>query len=133
VTGAVSTIPASESYVASLGGQHRWSDAVIYGDLVFTAPQVGWDDETGSLVAGFEDQARRLFDNLKSLLEQAGSSLADVVVTRIYLTSEEYYQTLDKIYHEYLPVEPPARPDVVVEPHLGGALVSLEVVAIRRS
>lgn len=130
--GTVQTIPASESYVASLGGKHRWSDAVIYGDLVFTSPQVGWDEEAGSLVAEFEPQARRLFDNLRSLLEQAGSSLADVVVTRIYLTSEEYYHTLDSVYHDYLPVDPPARPDVVVEPHLGGALVSLEVVAIRR-
>jgi 2-iminobutanoate/2-iminopropanoate deaminase len=128
----VKTIPASEKYVAALGGRHRWSDAVIHGDLVFTAPQVGWDEDAGALVPEFEPQARRLFDNLRALLERAGSSLADIVVTRIYLTSEEYYRTLDEVYHEYLPVDPPARPDVVVERHLGGALVSLEVVAIRR-
>jgi 2-iminobutanoate/2-iminopropanoate deaminase len=107
-----------------------YSQAVRVGELIFVAGQAGLDPATGQ-VAGptFELQARQAFENLRDLLEDAGSGLEHVVKTTCWLAVPEAFDTLNALYAEYFPVDPPARSTPVVQlPR--GLLFSIEAVAV---
>jgi 2-iminobutanoate/2-iminopropanoate deaminase len=107
-----------------------YSQAVRVGELIFVAGQGGLDPATGRVVGPrFEDQARQAFENLRALLEDAGSGLDRVVKTTCFLTGPEAFESLNALYAEYFPVAPPARSAPVV--HLPrGLLFSIEAVAV---
>jgi 2-iminobutanoate/2-iminopropanoate deaminase len=76
----------------------------------------------------FELQARRAFENLRAILEDAGSSLDRVVKTTCFLAVPEDFDQLNALYAEYFPVAPPVRSTPVVQlPH--GLLFSVEAIA----
>jgi 2-iminobutanoate/2-iminopropanoate deaminase len=107
-----------------------YSQAVRVGEPIFVAGQGGLDPATGK-VAGptFELQARQAFENLRVLLEDAGSGLDRVVNTTCFLTVPEAFYTLNTLYTEYFPASPPARSVPVVQlPR--GLLFSIEAVAV---
>jgi 2-iminobutanoate/2-iminopropanoate deaminase len=107
-----------------------YSQAVKVGDLVFTAGQPGIDPATGA-VAGdtFELQARQAFANLRALLEDAGSGLDRVVKVTCFVADAGAFGTLNQLFTEYFPHDPPARSTPVVAlPR--GLLFSIEAVAV---
>jgi 2-iminobutanoate/2-iminopropanoate deaminase len=99
------------------------------GDLIFVAGQAGVDPVTGVVVGtAFERQARQAFDNLRAVLEDAGSGLQHVLKTTCFLAVPEAFDQLNALYVEYFPVAPPARSTPVVQlPR--GLLFSIEAVA----
>jgi 2-iminobutanoate/2-iminopropanoate deaminase len=106
-----------------------YSQAVRVGDLLFTAGQPGIDPKTG-LVAGptFEDQARQAFENLRALLEDAGSGMERVVRVTCFLTDPGAFASLNALFGEYFPVAPPVRSVPVVSlPR--GLLFSIDAIA----
>jgi len=106
-----------------------YSQAVRLGELLFVAGQAGLDPTSGA-VAGttFELQARRAFENLRAILEDAGSSLDRVVKTTCFLAVPEAFDQLNALYTEYFPVAPPVRSTPVVQlPR--GLLFSIEAIA----
>jgi 2-iminobutanoate/2-iminopropanoate deaminase len=110
-------------------GRGVYSQAVRIGELLFVAGQAGLDPSTG-VVAGstFEAQARQAFENLRAILEDAGSSLDRVVKTTCWLAVPEAFDQLNALYAEYFPVAPPARSTPVVQlPR--GLLFSIEAIA----
>lgn len=110
-----------------------YSQAVRVGELIFVAGQAGLDPATG-VVAGptFELQARQAFENLRAILEDAGSGLDQVVKTTCFLVVPEAFDHLNALYAEYFPVAPPARSTPVVQlPR--GLLFSIEAVAAAAS
>ncbi|HEY2980501.1 MAG TPA: RidA family protein [Anaerolineales bacterium] len=108
-----------------------YSQAVRIESLVFTAGQVGLDPASLELVAGGIDaQTRQSLTNLKNVLEAAGSGLNYVVKTTVYLTDMNDFASMNAIYAEYFPENPPARSTVGVAALPKGALVEIETVAL---
>jgi 2-iminobutanoate/2-iminopropanoate deaminase len=107
-----------------------YSQAVRVGDLLYTAGQPGIDPKTGA-VAGpdFEAQARQAFENLRAVLEDAGSGLEQVVRVTCYLTDPGGFATLNTLFAEYFPTAPPVRSvPVVALPK--GLLFSVDAIAV---
>ena len=106
-----------------------YSQAVRLGELLFIAGQGGLDPRTGALAgATFELQARQAFENLRAILEDAGSSLDRVVKTTCFLAAPEAFDELNALYAEYFPTDPPVRSAPVVRlPR--GLLFSIEAIA----
>ncbi len=80
------------------------SAAVKHGDLVFTAGLVPVDPGAGEAkLASFEEEARMTLDQLRAVLETAGSSLDRVIKTTVYLQDVRDYLAWNEIYVEYFP------------------------------
>ena len=109
-----------------------YSQAIIAGDFVYTAGQLSLDPKTGELLGeGIGAQTRQTMENLKNVLEAAGTSLDRVVKTTIYLTDIGNFAEMNAVYAEFFPSDPPARSTVEIGPLPKGALVEIDAVAIR--
>lgn len=99
--------------------------------FLFTAGQIGLDPATGKLVeGGIEAQTRRVLENLKAVVEAAGSSFKQAVKTTVYLTDLNHFQVMNQIYATYFEGQSPARSTVGVAQLPLGALVEIELVAL---
>ncbi len=108
-----------------------YSQGIRCGDFVFCAGQGGFDPASGRLVeGGIEAETRRVMQNLSAVLEQAGTSLQNVVKTTVFLTDIDEFKAMNAIYAEYFPSNPPARSTVQVARLPGGARVEIEAIAI---
>lgn len=108
-----------------------YSQAVKQGTFVFTSGQIPIDPATGKFVDGdFEAKARRVFENLKAVLEAAGCSFSSVVKSTVYLTNLGDFQALNAIYAEYFGDHKPARSTVGVATLPMGAPVEIDLVAM---
>ncbi len=103
--------------------------AVINGDFIFVSGTTGINTDTGKLASGFEDQTRQAFQNIKTILEAAGSSMNNIVKTTVWMVSGNEFPLLNKVYNEFFPENPPARSAPQVMPFPGGVLVSVECIA----
>ncbi len=109
-----------------------YSQAVIAGNLVFCSGQIPLDPATGALVEGdIAAQTRRVLENLRAVLEAAGSGLDRVVKTTVFLADLADFQGMNAVYAEYFGGDPPARAAVQVAALPKGARVEIEAVALR--
>lgn len=109
-----------------------YSQAVLAGDFVFLAGQIPIDPETGELVSGgIREQTRRVLENVKAILEEAGCSLRDVVSVTAFLRDLSHFNEFNEVYSEYFGDARPARATVQVANLPRNALVELVVVAHR--
>ncbi len=107
-----------------------YSQAIRVGNLVFTAGQVGIDPVTGQLREGLEAQTRQIMANLQAVLQAAGTDLAHVVKTTIFMTDLSAFKQVNAIYGEYFPADPPARSTIQVAALPLGALIEIEAIAV---
>ncbi len=107
-----------------------YSQAIRVGNLVFTAGQVGIDPVTGQLREGLEAQTRQIMANLQAVLQAAGTDLAHVVKTTIFMTDLSAFKQVNAIYGEYFPADPPARSTIQVAALPLGALIEIETIAV---
>ena len=108
-----------------------YSQAIRAGDYVFLSGQIALDPETGEFVAdGIEAETRRVMTNLSNVLQAAGSSLALVVKTTVFLASLEEFVQMNEVYAAFFPEEPPARSTVEVAALPRGARVEIDVIAL---
>lgn len=122
---------STENAPAAVG---PYSQAIGIGDLVYTAGQVPLDRNTGELVGGgVQEQAQQALDNLKAVLEAAGSNLENVVKTTVFLQNMSDYGAVNEVYARYFGDNAPARSAVAVAALPLGALVEIEAVAVRQS
>jgi 2-iminobutanoate/2-iminopropanoate deaminase len=104
--------------------------AVRYGELVFTSGMIGRAPTTGELVAGdIRAQARQTMDNLRDVLQAAGTSLDLALKVTAFLADLEDRPGFNEVYREYFTEDPPAR-TCIQGGRLGeGVLVEVEVIA----
>jgi 2-iminobutanoate/2-iminopropanoate deaminase len=104
--------------------------AVIADNLVFLSGTAGFIPETGMLSPGFEEQARQSFLNIKTILEELGSSMNKIVKTTVFMVSGNDFGILNKVYAEFFPEHAPARSTPQVMPFPAGILISVECIAL---
>jgi 2-iminobutanoate/2-iminopropanoate deaminase len=108
-----------------------YSQAVAAKGLVFCSGQIPLDPETGELVDGsIADQTRRCMQNLAAVLEEAGSSVAEIVKVTVYLADIGDYAEFNTTYGEFVGESPPARAAFAVKDLPKGARVEIECIAL---
>ncbi len=109
-----------------------FSPAVVVGDLVFVSGQASVDDKGNIVGDSFEGEFRRSVENLRRVLEAAGSDLAHVVQTRNYVRDATDVPLFNQLYREYFSDPFPARTTITncLPPSLR---YEIEAVAVRRS
>lgn len=110
-----------------------YSQAVTAGDFVFTSGQIPLDPKTNTLIDGdIEAQTERVLANLAAVLAAAGTSLARVVKTSVFLADLGDFARMNAIYDRYFSSFPkPARSTVQVAKLPAGAKIEIDVVALR--
>jgi len=108
-----------------------YSQAIASGDLLFCSGQLGMDPATGELADGVEAQADRAMRNLLAVLDAAGTTIADVVKTTIFLADMGDFATVNAVYGRYVPDPPPARSTVQVAALPKAGRVEIEAIARR--
>ena len=106
-----------------------FSPAIRAGDYIFVSGQVGFLDAEGKEVKGIEAQTKQCLENIKQVLEAAGSSLDDVVKVTVFLRNEGDFATMNEIYQSYFVKDRPARSTVVAGLALRSMLIELECIA----
>jgi len=107
--------------------------AVIADNLIFVSGTTGIDSSTGKLISDkFEDQAIQAFTNVRTILEEAGSSMKKVVKTTVFMVTgcDPDFKIINKVYSGFFPENAPARSGPQVMPFPGGILFSVECIAI---
>jgi len=108
-----------------------YSQAIRAGSLLFLSGQVPLDPATGALVPGdITAQTHRVMQNLKAVLEAAGSSLDAVVKTTIFLADLGDFKTVNEVYGGYFTAPAPARATVQVARLPLDARVEIEAVSV---
>ncbi len=110
-----------------------YSQAIEAGGFVFCAGQIPLDPKTGQLVDGpVEAQAERVLANLSAVLEAAGTSLARVVKTTVFLADLADFARMNEVYTRWFASDPkPARTTIQAARLPAGARVEIEVIARR--
>lgn len=107
------------------------SPAVRAGDFVFVSGQPPMDPVSGRPIVGdIQAQTRQVLENIKTVLEAAGSSLDKVVKATVYCSNSGYFAKVNEIYREYFPHDPPARTFVTVGSWPGAFDIEIECIAI---
>jgi len=107
-----------------------YSQAVRTGNLIFVSGQIPLDPATGQLVRGdIGTQTQQVLENLAAVLEAAGSSLAKVVKTTVYLRDLGEFGRINEIYAQFFAGSPPARATVQVVRLPRDAAIEIDVVA----
>ena len=106
------------------------SQAIRMGDWVFASGQLGMDPNTGRLIeGGISAETRQVCENLKAVLEAAGSSLDKVAKVTIYLADLGELMAMNQVFSQYFPIDPPARTTFQAAGLVGGARVEIEAIA----
>lgn len=110
-----------------------YSQAIRAGETIYVAGQVPVDPGTNQIVVGdAAAQARRVFENIKAILEAAGTSMDRVVKTTIFLADVDDFAAVNAVYAEYFTGTLPARSTVAVAALPGGgAKLQVDAIAVR--
>lgn len=107
-----------------------YSQAAAHNGLLFLSGQIPLDPATGQLVGdGIAEQTARVLENLKGVLEAAGSSLGLVLKTTVYLKDLGEFAQMNEVYARYFGENPPARATVEVARLPRDARVEIEAIA----
>ena len=105
--------------------------AVIADKFIFLSGTPGLDIATGQVISNdFEEQTKQCFQNIKIILEEAGSSLSKVVKTTVFMVAGNDFSVLNTVYTEVFGEDSPARSTPQVMPFPGGILISVECIAL---
>lgn len=119
-------IIATDQAPAAIG---TYSQAVRHGDTVYLSGQIPLVPETMEMVeGGFEDQAHRVFQNLRAVCAAAGATLDDAVKVNVYLTDLTHFATVNEIMSGYFSEPYPARAAVGVAQLPRGAEIEIDAV-----
>ncbi len=117
----------TDSAPAAIG---PYSQAIQIGSLLFTSGQVPLDPATGAVVeGGIEEQAAQALNNIKAILNQAGTNMGAVVKTTVFLKDMDDFAAMNQVYAQFFQEPYPARSAVQVARLPKDVLVEIEAVA----
>ena len=119
----------SEAAPAAIG---PYSQAIVAGGFVFCSGQIPLDPASGQLVGdgNVARETEQVLENLKAVLNAAGSDLSRVVKTTVFLTDMNDFGAMNEVYGRYFSTEPPARAAGQVAALPKGVRVEIEAVAV---
>jgi 2-iminobutanoate/2-iminopropanoate deaminase len=107
-----------------------YSQAIVYGGLIYCSGQIPLDPGTNQIVGGgIAEQTTRVLENLKAVLEAAGSSLDRVLKTTVFLKDMGEFAAMNEVYGRYFHVNAPARATVEAARLPRDVRVEIECVA----
>lgn len=110
-----------------------YSQAIAANGFLFISGQLPIDPATGNFAeGGIRELTRQSLENVKSILAEAGLTLADVVKTTVFLADMNDFAAMNEVYAEYFTAPAPARSAVAVKTLPKGGLVEIEVIAACR-
>ena len=110
-----------------------YSQAIAANGFLFISGQLPIDPATGNFAeGGIRELTRQSLENVKSILAEAGLTLADVVKTTVFLADMSDFAAMNEVYAEYFTAPAPARSAVAVKTLPKGGVVEIEVIAACR-
>jgi 2-iminobutanoate/2-iminopropanoate deaminase len=107
-----------------------YSQAIRAGDFVFVSGQLALSPDHAEIVGDtIAEQTEQVFQNLKAILEEAGSGLDRLVKTTVFLTDLGDFQEMNEVYARHVGDTPPARATVEISSLPSGAKVEIEAIA----
>jgi 2-iminobutanoate/2-iminopropanoate deaminase len=107
-----------------------YSQAIKYGNLIFVAGQTSEDPITNEVIHdSVAAQTERILNNIKTILETAGSGMDKILRCDVYLSSIAHKEEMNEAYRKFFPAEPPARNTVAVTGLDDNLDVEIEVIA----
>lgn len=108
-----------------------YSQGVIVGDFVYTSGQIPLNPATGELVTDIKLATKQSMENIKAILEEAGTSLNNVVKTSIFLKDLNDFEAVNEVYGTYFIENKPARSCVQVAKLPKDAVIEIEAIAVK--
>lgn len=108
-----------------------YSQVVIVGDFVYTSGQIPLNPATGELVTDIKLATKQSMENIKAILEEAGTSLNNVVKTSIFLKDLNDFEDVNEVYGTYFIENKPARSCVQVAKLPKDAVIEIEAIAVK--
>jgi len=121
------TIIKTDKSPAAIG---PYNQGIVAGGFLFTSGQLPINPVTGQVPSSIEEQTVQVLDNLKAIIEEAGSSMDKVVKCTVYLQNFSDFEVMNKIYATYFTWSAPARATVEVSKMAKNALVEIDAVVI---
>lgn len=106
-----------------------YSQAMKAGNFIFTSGQLPIDPKTGEMPETIKEQTTLSLENVKAILEEAGSNLSKVVKTTVFLKDMNHFAQMNEIYTTYFTENFPARSAIQIARLPKDALVEIEVIA----
>ena len=122
------TIISTNNAPAAIG---PYSQAVEVNGMVYTSGQIPVNPATGEIPEGIEAQAKQVMENVKNLLEAAGTGMANVVKTTVFIKNMDDFRKINEIYSGYFEGDCPARSCVEVARLPKDVLMEMEAIAIK--
>lgn len=107
-----------------------YSQGIKAGNLVFTSGQLPINPATGELLSDIKEATKMSIENVKAILEEAGTSLDKVVKTVVFLKDMNDFAAVNEVYATYFKENAPARSCVQVAKLPKDAKIEIEVVAL---
>lgn len=108
-----------------------YSQGMIVGDMVYTSGQIPLNPATGEMETEIKAATKQSMENVKAILEAAGTSLDNVVKTCIFLKDLNDFVAVNEVYGTYFAENPPARSCVQVAKLPKDAVIEIEAIAVR--
>jgi 2-iminobutanoate/2-iminopropanoate deaminase len=112
--------------------KRAYSPAIEVNNTLYVSGQIAVDQATGKIIeGGIELQAKQVLKNLKNVIEKAGYTMENVVKCTVLLSDIATYSTVNQIYMEFFPKDPPVRMAFAVKDLPMGALIEIDAIAVK--
>ena len=108
-----------------------YSVAVEANDMIFISGQLPVDPVSGEVINDIKQATKQILENIQAILQKTGLDLSHIVKTTIFLKNIKDFASVNEVYAEFFPQEPPARSTVAAGVLPRGALIEIEAIAVR--
>ena len=121
----IKKIISTEKSPAAIG---PYNQGIVAGGVLYTSGQLPIHPKTGEVPSTIEEQTAQVLENLKAIVEAAGTNMNNVVKCTVYLQSMNDFAAMNHVYSTYFSDSPPARACVEVSKMAKNALVEIDAI-----